>query len=121
MELVDLSSADHRGPIAKIRDLARWPHHCRPTKRALQDLIALGLTKEDALEGVLEHLKCGSAVHAIKQEQSGLTAYVFLPCIVQSWRLYVKVQVPPAASEMKEQLILISAHVPEFPVKERTK
>lgn len=121
MQLVDGSSEEHRDAISKIRELARWPHHCRPTKRALQNLIALGIAKEDVLDGVLEHLQRGSPIYAITQEESGLTAYVFLPCFIQSIQLYVKVQVPPATCEMREQLILISAHVPQFPVKEKAK
>ncbi len=118
MELVDIFSADHSDAIDKIADLARWSHHCRLTKRALQDLIALGLTKEDVLEGVVEHLKSSGPTYKIVQQQTNLIAYVFLPCRVQSSQLYVKVQVPPQTSEMRERLILISRTSPSFQLKE---
>ena len=112
MDAIDFSAAEHLAAIAKILDLARWPHHCFPTKRAMEDIVKLRLTKAAILEGVRDHLQEKKPTYVLRQK-SGMEAYVLLPCSVDVHELYVKVQVPPCDKECDEVLVIISAHKPE--------
>jgi hypothetical protein len=115
---IDFSCGPHLAAIAKILDLARWPHHCVVTKRAMEDIVKLRLTKEAVLESVRAHLGGRLPTYALKQ-QYGITAYVLLPCLVDEQELYVKVQVPPCQQERDEVLVIISAHKPEYEPKRK--
>jgi hypothetical protein len=98
VQAIDFSAAEHLAAIAKILDLARWPHHCVVTKRAMEDIVRLRLTKEAVLEAVRDHLGAQKPTYVLMQ-QSGFEAYVLLPCSVDVHDLYVKVQVPPCKRE----------------------
>ena len=113
MDAIDFSAAKHLAALAKILDLARWPHHCLVTKRAMENMVKLRLTKEAVLEAVRAHLGAKKSTYVLRQEM-GLEAYVLLPCFVDPHELYVKVQVPPRARERDEVLVIISAHKPEY-------
>lgn len=113
MDRIDFSAPRHLAAIAKIRDLARWPHHCVVTKRATEDIVKLRLTKAAVLEAVRSHLDAKKATYVLMQE-SGIEAYVLVPCTVDVHHLYVKVQVPPCDRESDEVLVIISAHTPEY-------
>ncbi len=113
MDAIDFSAAEHLAAIAKILDLARWPHHCVVTKRAMEDIVKLRLTKEGVLEAVREHLRTKKPTYVLMQ-LSGIKAYVLLPCSVDVHHLYVKVQVPARDQERDELLVIISAHKPEY-------
>jgi len=113
VEPIDFSAAEHLAALAKILDLARWPHHCLVTKRAMEDIVKLRLTKEAVLEAVRAHLGAKKPTYVLSQ-QVGLEAYVLLPCSVEVHELYVKVQVPPRKREQDEVLVIISAHKPEY-------
>jgi hypothetical protein len=113
VDAIDFSAAEHLAPIAKILDLARWPHHCVVTKRAMEDIVRLRLTKEAVLEAVRDHLGAKKPTYMLMQ-QSGIKAYVLLPCSVDVHHLYVKVQLPPRDQERDELLVIISAHKPEY-------
>jgi hypothetical protein len=115
---IDFSAAEHLAAIAKILDLARWPHHCVVTKRAMEDIVTLRLTKEAVLEAVGAHLEAQKPTYVLMQ-QSGLEAYVLLPCSVDVHELYVKVQVPPRKRECDETLVVISSHIPEYGAKRK--
>ena len=118
MQAIDFSAAEHLAAIAKILDLARWPHRCVVTKRAMEDIVKLRLTKEAVLEAVREHLEVQMPTYVLMQ-QSGLEAYVLLPCSVDVHHLYVKVQVPPCKRECDEVLVIISSHKPEYEPKRK--
>ena len=118
MDAIDFSAAEHLAAIAKILDLARWPHHCVVTKRAMEDIVKLRLTKGAVLEAIRDHLGERKPTSVLTQE-SGLIAYVLLPCLVCSHELYVKVQVPPCERERDEVLVIISAHKPEYEQKRK--
>ena len=90
MDAIDFSAAEHLAAIAKILDLARWPHHCVVTKRAMEDIVKLRLTKEAVLEAVRDHFGAKKPTYVLMQ-QSGIKAYVLLPCSVDVHHLYVKV------------------------------
>jgi hypothetical protein len=113
VDAIDFSAAGHLAAIAKILDLARWPHHCVVTNRAMEDIVKLRLTKDAVLEAVRVHLGARKSTYVLMQE-SGLTAYVLLPCSVDVHELYVKVQVPPCGQERDEVLVIISAHKPDY-------
>jgi hypothetical protein len=115
---IDFSGSPHLAAIAKILDLARWPHHCVVTNRAMQEIVRLRLTKEAVLESVRSHLSGRLPTYAL-QQQYGITAYVLLPCSVGEFELYVKVQVPPCQQERDEVLVIISAHKPEYESKRK--
>jgi hypothetical protein len=119
VEAIDFSDAEHLAAIAKILDLARWPHHCVVTKRAMEDIVKLRLTKEAVLEAVQDHLRAKQPTYSLMQ-QLGIKAYVLLPCLVEAHHLYVKVQVPPCDEERNEVLVIISAHKPEYEPKGKT-
>jgi hypothetical protein len=118
VDAIDFSAAAHSAAIAKILDLVRWPHHCFVTKRAMEDIVTLRLTKGAVLEAIRAHLGERRATFVLTQE-SGLIAYVLLPCLVGSHELYVKVQVPPCERERDEVLVIISAHKPEYEQKRK--
>jgi hypothetical protein len=118
VQAIDFSAAEHLAAIAKILDLARWPHHCVVTKRAMEDIVKLRLTKEAVLEAVRDHLEAQMPTYVLMQ-QSGLEAYVLLPCSVDVHHLYVKVQVPPCKRERDEVLAIISSHKPEYEPKRK--
>ena len=113
MDAIDFCAAEHLAALAKVTDLARWPHHCTVTKRAMEDIVKLRLTKEAVLEGVRAHLRAKKPTYVLRQKV-GLDAYVLLPCAVDVHELYVKVQVPPCTRERDEVLVIISAHKPEY-------
>jgi hypothetical protein len=94
-------------------DLAQWPHHCVVTKRAMQDIVQMGLTKEAVLEAIRVHLGEQRPTKVITQK-TGLRAYVLLPCSVETHDLYVKVQLPPSNGKCDEVLVIISAHKPLY-------
>src|SRR5690242_20237502 len=94
-----------------MMDLAQWPHHCVVTKRAMQDIVQLGLTKQAVLEAIRSHLGEQRPTKVITQK-IGLRAYVLLPCCVEMYQLYVKIQLPPCGTECDEVLVVISAHKP---------
>jgi hypothetical protein len=110
---IDFSAAEHLAAIAKILNLAKWSHHCVVTKRAMEDIVKLRLTKEAVLESIREHLESQRQTYVLMQ-QSGLEAYVLLPCSVDIHELYVKVQVPPCKRERDEVLVIISSHKPKY-------
>jgi hypothetical protein len=114
VERIDISVAEHAEAIAKITDLAKCPRSCLITKRAMEDVVKLRLTKDAVLDGVLEHLANEEPVYVLIQEQTGRAAYVLLPCAVEPHRLYVKVQVQTAERKRDELLIIISAHPPKY-------
>jgi hypothetical protein len=119
MDKIDFSAPKHLAAIAKLRDLARWPHHCVVTKRATEDIVKLRLTKAAVLEALSAHLAAKKPTYVLMQE-SEIEAYVLLPCAVDVHHLYVKVQVPPCDREKDEVLVIISAHIPEYgPPKEK--
>ena len=72
------------------------------------------LTPLALLEAIREHLAGSREVFTIFQEQTGREAYVLYPCHVEGVELYVKLEIPPAAREADEKLIIISAHVSKF-------
>lgn len=87
----------------------------------MEDMVRLRLTKEAVLIGLREHVLAKRPIYAIQQESTGQRAYVLLPCNVEGHDLYLKVQLPHAASEMQEKLIIISSHPPLYPPKGHTK
>jgi hypothetical protein len=113
VELIDPSSADHAVVLAKILDLARWPHHCAVTRRATEDMVKARVTKTGVLEAIRDHILEQQPTYLLIQETTDLPAYVFLPCVIDSLPLYVKVQLSAAADEKDERLIIISAHPPK--------
>jgi hypothetical protein len=98
---IDFAAAEHLAAVSKISHLARWPRRCVVTKRAMEDIVKLGLTKEAVLEEVRDHLEAQKPTYVLLQA-SGLEAYVLLPCSVDVHDLYVKVQVPPCKRERDE-------------------
>lgn len=113
MEPIDFSAAEHLAAIAKISDLSRHPRDCVATKRAMEDIVKLRLTKAAVLEAVHDHLEQERPTYVLMQK-CGIEAYVLLPCSVDIHELYVKVQVPPCAHGTRETLVIISAHKPEY-------
>jgi hypothetical protein len=118
VDAIDFSAAEHLAAIAKILDLARSPRRCDVTKRAMEDIVKLRLTKAAVLEAVCAHLEGQKPTHVLMQK-SGIEAYVLLPCSVDVHELYVKVQVPPCSLGRSEVLVIISAHKPEYEPKRR--
>jgi hypothetical protein len=114
VERIDISAPDHAEAIAKITDLAKCPGSCLVTKRAMEDIVRLRLTKDAVLDAVIEHLANEEPTFVLTQEQTGRTAYVLLPCAVETHRLYVKLQVQTAKRMRDELLIIISAHPPKY-------
>jgi hypothetical protein len=80
----------------------------------MEDIVKLRLTKDAVLEGVLEHLANDEPVYVLTQEQTGRTAYVMLPCVVEPHQLYVKLQLQAAERRRDELIIIISAHPPKY-------
>lgn len=122
MDPVDRKSPEHAAAIAKILDLARFPHHCNVTERVKTDLIRLKLSKGDVLEAAVQHLK--NSVLPIycelqtMYEKTPLMGYIFCPLLVMGLELYVKLILPPARSELDERLLMLAAHEPKFPCPE---
>jgi hypothetical protein len=114
VQLVDPSVAEHSAAVAKVFDLARWPHHCVVTRQAMEDMVKARVKKEAVLAAIREHITNKKPIYSLLQETTGLLAYVFLPCNVNGCELYVKVQLPAAAAETDEYLIVISSHPPEY-------
>jgi lysozyme family protein len=77
-------------------------------------MVKARVTKEGVLEAIREHILKGQPIYLLIQESTGVPAYVFLPCVVESCALYVKVQLPAAEAEKDERLIVISSHPPKF-------
>ena len=113
MKQIDFAAAEHLAAVAKILGLAGVPRRCVVTKRAMEDIVKLGLTREAVLEEVCDHLEAQKPTYVLMQT-SGLEAYVLLPCSVDVHELYVKVQVPPCKRERDEVLVIISSHKPKF-------
>jgi hypothetical protein len=118
VERIDFAAAEHLAAIAKILYLSRNPRDCIATKRALEDIVKLRLTKAAVLEAVYDHLEQQGPTYVLMQK-CGIEAYVLLPCSVDVHELYVKVQVPPCDDEAREVLVIISAHKPEFEPRRR--
>lgn len=85
----------------------------------MEDIVKLRLTKAAVLEAVRVHLERKKTTYVLMQ-QSGIAAYVLLPCLVDVHQLYVKVQVPPCDRELEEVLVIISTHLPEYESKRKT-
>jgi len=115
VDIVDPLVSEHAEALAKVLDIARWPHHCFVTRRATEDMVKARITKEGVLEAIREHILGGKPIYQLVQKSTGLSSYVFLPCIVDARALYVKVQLSAAASERDESLVIISSHPPEYP------
>jgi hypothetical protein len=110
---IDFSSAEHSAAISKILELARLPYRCNVTKRATEDMVKLRLTKAAVLEAVRDHLAKQKPTYVLMQN-SGFAAYVMLPCFIDVHELYVKVQTPPCNLGCDQELVIISAHRPEY-------
>ena len=113
MDAIDFSAAEHLAAISKILELARLPYRCNVTKRATEDIVRLRLTKAAVLEAVYDHLEQQKATYVLMQD-SGIEAYVMLPCLIDVHELYVKVQIPPCDAGCDQELVIISAHTPEY-------
>lgn len=118
MDAIDFSAAEHLAAIAKILDLARWPHHCFVTKSAMEDIVKLRLTKEAVLEAIRAHIGAEKPTYVLRQK-IGLEGYVLLPCSVDVHELYIKVQIPPCEHERDELMVVISAHKPRYEAKRK--
>lgn len=117
MDRVDRKSSEHKAAIAKILDLARFPHHCNATERVKADLIRLKLSKGDVLEAAIQHLKGALPIYCELQTMYELTdimGYIFCPLIVSELELFVKFILPPANCELEERLLMLAAHEPKF-------
>jgi hypothetical protein len=110
---IDFSAAKHLAAISKILELARLPYRCNVTKRATEDIVRLRLTKAAVLEAVCDHLERQKATYVLMQDW-GIEAYVMLPCLIDVHELYVKVQIPPCNAGSDQELVIISAHKPEY-------
>ena len=122
MQQIDRKAKEHSAAISKILDLARYPHHCRPTGRVKEDLVRLRLSKGDILDEIIAHLK-NAALPVFYQvqtmyEKAEEMGYVFCPLRVNGIDLYVKLVIPPAESELRECLLIRAVHEPEFPCPE---
>ena len=82
MQKIDPDLPEHSAYIAKIRDLARWPHHCILTGTATRDLAFVKLTLLALLEAIRDHLAAKKDIFTLVQEKTGREAYVLLPCDV---------------------------------------
>lgn len=111
--MIDPADPEHSKVIARIRRLLSAPSSCWPTVRSRQDLAALGLNLNEALEAAGEHIDCEKPTYLLHQESTQREAYVFLPCRVGAHDLYVKVQL----HEREDRLWLISSHLPKHPYK----
>ena len=114
MQLIDPSAPEHSAALAKISDLAKWPHHCVMTRQAVEDIVKSKLTKEALLCAIRDHIASTQPIYTLTQELTGMLAYVFLPCVVDGCSLYVKVQLPACLVEKDERLVVISAHPPKY-------
>jgi hypothetical protein len=114
VQLVNPRAPEHATSIAKILDLARWPHHCTVTRRAMEDMVRARITKEAVLESIRDHIQKGKPIYFLIQESTNSPGYVFLPCNVDGCELYVKVQLSAAKAEKEEHLIVISSHPPAY-------
>lgn len=114
MDIIDPLAAEHAAALAKILDLAKWPHHCLVTRQATEDMVKARVTKEAVLEAIRDHILGEQSIYLLIQDSTNLPAYVFLPCLVETCALYVKVQLSAAAVEKDERLIVISSHPPKF-------
>jgi hypothetical protein len=113
VDAIDFAAAEHLSAISKILELARLPYRCNVTKRAMEDIVKLRLTKAAVLEAVCDHLEQQRATYVLMQD-SGIEAYVMLPCLIDVHELYVKVQIPPCNPGCDQELVIISAHRPEY-------
>ena len=112
MHVVDFCAAEHANAIAKILALAQRPHCCIVTKRAMEDIVKLALTKAAVLEAVHDHVTAQKLTH-FQMQESGWPAYILLPCLVDCYELYVKLQV----GEDDDLMVIVSAHQPDFGVR----
>jgi hypothetical protein len=118
VDAIDFSAPEHAAAVAKILGLVRQRERCQVTKRAMEDIVKLRLTKSGVLEAIQEHLEAQRTTYVLTQK-IGIRAYVLLPCSTKPHELYVKVQVPPCQhSGGQDVLVIISAHKPKYRHKE---
>ena len=118
MDAIDFSAPEHAVAVAKILRLVKSPKRCQVTKRAMEDIVKLRLTKTAVLEAIQEHLEEQRTTYVLMQKM-GIQAYVLLPCGVEPHELYVKVQLPPCQNPGgQETLVVISAHQPKYRLRE---
>lgn len=115
MDLIDLDESEHAPIVARVLVVAASPGRCNTTREALDDLLLLGITKANVLDGVLSHAGARKPVYRVHQK-SGATAFVFLPCHVEGYELYVKLQLMAGRTAEEDRITMISAHPPKFPV-----
>ena len=109
MDAIDFSGAEHSGVIARILGFAQRPRCCEITRRAMEDIVKLTLTKAAVLEAIQDHLSTRKPTY-VQMQSCGLRAYILLPCVVDCYELYVKLQMPPG----EELMVVVSVHDPEF-------
>ena len=80
----------------------------------MEDMVKARVKKEAVLAAVREHIAKKKPIYSLVQETTGVLAYVFLPCNVEGCELYVKIQLPAAAAENEEYLVVISSHPPKY-------
>lgn len=101
--------------VQTIRDLAERPDRVRLTKRAMYDLWAEHLTKEDVCDAICEWIDAGKRVEQITTqhvpEHKGEPQYLMVPKIGDA-EVYVKVTIVDPG-EWKEKLLIISSHRPD--------
>lgn len=119
MRQIDFSAAKHLPAVARILELARSPRRCVVTRRATDDIVKLRLTKDGVLGAVRTHLEAQSTTYVLRQN-SDIEAYVLLPCTVEAYQLYVKVQVPPCPKAGSDVLVVISAHTPRYEARRKS-
>jgi hypothetical protein len=116
--MVNYSDPEHAPAIADILAFCRCPQECRVTGRAKQDLIKLRLDKGTLLSHAVAHLEaklpleCQMQTMYFEQPQP---AYVVSSLVVRGIALYFKVAIPPVEEDVRPYLLIMSAHVTEFP------
>jgi hypothetical protein len=114
LDVVDFSAVEHADPLARILALAQRPRCCSVTRRAMEDIVKLTLTKGAVLEAVNVHLTIRKPTF-VQTQDCGLRAYILLPCSVGCYELYVKLQL---ASE-DDLMVIVSVHEPDFDPKRK--
>jgi hypothetical protein len=109
LDAVDFSAVEHADPLARILAIAQRPRCCSVTKRAMEDIVKLTLTKGAVLEAVTVHLTTRKPTY-VQSQDCGFRAYILLPCSVGCYELYVKLQL----ATDDDLMVIVSVHEPEF-------
>lgn len=120
MDPVDYTEAKYAALVTKAIDLLQWPHHCRFTGRATEDLVKLKLSRGEVLDSMRVHLKAKLPLYSELQTMSELEpvmGYIFCPLVIQGkdLRIFCKFILPDVALERDEKIWVKSCHEPTFP------